>query len=86
MAVVSSDNYKSVDFLGPVPAEGVEGFDDGETRGLDAPGDGAISTQGGLAFDELGEVVEMGEGFFRSRGGQGLAVFFDEWQAQCVEL
>ena len=49
-------DLKAVDFLGPVPAEGVEGFDDGEACRMDAPGDGTVGTQGGLAFDELGEV------------------------------
>lgn len=79
-------DFEAIDFLGPVPAEGVEGFDDGEAGGLDTPGDGAIGTQSGFAFDELGEVVEMGERFFRGSGGQGLAVLFDEWQTQGVEL
>ena len=44
-------DLKAIDFLGPVPAKGVEGFDDGEACRLDAPGDSAVGTQGGFAFD-----------------------------------
>ena len=71
-------DLEAVDLLGPVPAEGVEGFDDGEAGGLDAPGDGAVGAQGGFAFDELGEVVEVGEGVFGGGGGEGLAVLCEE--------
>ncbi len=79
-------DLQTVDLLGPVPAEGVEGFDDGEARGLDAPGDAAVGAQGGFAFDELGEVVEVGQGVFGGGGGEGLAVLSEEGQAQGVEV
>ena len=46
---------ESVDLLRPVPAEGIEGFDDGEACGLDATGDAAVGAQGGFACDELCE-------------------------------
>ena len=32
----------------------------GKASGLEAAGDGAVGAQGGFAFDELAEVVEMG--------------------------
>ena len=79
-------DLEAVDLFGPVPAEGVEGFDDGEAGGLDAPGDGAVGAQGGFAFDELGEVVEVAEGVFGGGGGERLAVLFEEGQAQGVEV
>ena len=79
-------DLQAVDFFGPVPAEGFEGFDDGEAGGLEATGDGAVGTQVGFAFDELAEVVEVGEGVFGGGGGEGLAVFFDEGEAQGVEM
>ena len=63
-------DLEAVDFLGPVPAEGVEGFNDGEAGGLEAPGDGAVGAQGGFAFDELGEVVEVSDRVFGGGGGQ----------------
>ena len=46
-------DLQAVDLFGPVPAEGVQRFDDGEAGGLEAPGDGAAGPQGGFAFDEL---------------------------------
>ena len=49
-------DLKAVDLFGPVPAEGVEGLDDGEAGALDAAGDGAVGAQVGFALDELGEV------------------------------
>jgi hypothetical protein len=79
-------DLEPVDLFGPVPAEGVEGLDDGEAGALDAPGDGAVGAQGGFAFDELGEVVEVGDGFFGGGGGERLAVLFEEGQAQGVEV
>jgi hypothetical protein len=75
-------DLEAVDLFGPIPAEGVEGFDDGEAGGLDAPGDGAVGAPGGFAGDESGEVVEVGEGRFGGGGGERLAVLFEEGQAQ----
>ena len=78
-------DLETVDFLGPVPAEGVESFYDREPRGPDAPGDSAVGIQCGFALDELGQIVEMGNGVFGGGGGQGLAVLFEERQTQGVE-
>ena len=79
-------DLEAVDLFGPVPAEGVEGFDDGEAGGLDAAGDGSVGAQVGFAGDELGEVVEVGDGVFGGGGGEWLAVLFEEGQAQGVEV
>ena len=54
-------DLETVNFLGPVPAEGVEGFDDWEPGGPDASGDSAVGVQGGFALNELGQVVKMGD-------------------------
>lgn len=67
-------DFETVNFLRPVPAEGIEGFDDGKAGGFDASGDGAIGTSGGFALDELGEVLQMGEGVLGGLGGGGMAV------------
>ncbi len=76
----------AVDFLRPVPAECVEGFDDGKTGGFDASGGDPIKTQGGFSGDESGEVIEVGLGIFSGFGGVLLALFFDERQAQFIEM
>ena len=78
-------DLEPVDFLWPVPEERVEGFDDREPGGLDAPRDGAVGPEGGLAFDELCQIVEMGEGVFGGGGGKRPAMLLEERQAQCVE-
>src|SRR5271163_539948 len=75
-------DLETVDFLGPVPAEGVEGFDDREPRGANAPGDSAVGMQRGFALNKLGQVVEMGDGVFGGGGCQGLAVLLEEGQTQ----
>ena len=49
----------SVDFLGPVPAELVQGFEDRETRHTDSPLNGAIVAQGGFSCSETGKVAHM---------------------------
>lgn len=79
-------DLKTIDFLGPVPAEGIEGFDDGEASGLDSPGNGTVGMQGGFAFDELGEVVEVSDGVFGGGGSQRPAVLFDKGQVQGIEV
>ena len=79
-------DLEAIAFLGPVPAEGIEGFDDREARGLDAPGDGTVGTQGGFAFDELGEVGEVGDGVFGSGCGQRLAMLLEEGEVQGIEV
>jgi len=49
----------SVNLGGPVPAELIEGLDHGKARQADAPVDGAVVAQAGLAFDERAERLEM---------------------------
>ena len=46
---------------------------------------GGVEQVRGFALDELGQVVEMGDGVFGGGGGQGLAVLLEERQTQGVE-
>jgi len=66
----------------PVPTEGTDGFDDGKAGGLDASGDGPVGMSSDFALDELGEVIEVGEGFLGGGGGGGTAVFLAEREAE----
>ncbi len=79
-------DFEAVDFFGPVPSEGIEGFDDWEACGFDTPEDSTVGVSGSLAFDKLGEIVEMGEGVLGGLGGQGSAVFFHEREAEGLEV
>jgi hypothetical protein len=79
-------DLEAVDFLRPVPTEGVEGFDQREARGFDAASDGTVLAQGGFAFGELGEVIEMGELLARGFGSEALAVLSDEGEAKVGEM
>jgi len=79
-------DLEAVDFLRPVPAEGVEGFDEGKACGFDAASDSTILAQGGFAFGELGEVIEMGELLARGFGGEALAVLPEEGEAKVGEM
>ena len=58
----------------------------GKACGFDATGDGAVLAQGGFAFGELGEVVEMGEFLACGFGGQALAVLPDKGEAKVGEM
>ena len=78
-------DLEAIDFFGPVPAERVESFDDGELGGFDATGGGPVASRGGFPLDELGKVIEVGEGVFCGGGGKGLAVLLQERQAQSGE-
>lgn len=75
-----------VDFLGPTPVEVVEGFDDREAGGVDAPFGGMVPSSQGFAFDEAGQIFEMAPVFCGSLLGQGFAVFPQEGKLQVFEL
>ena len=45
-------NLEPVDFLGPVPAELFESFEDGEASGFDAALNDALAALGVFAFDQ----------------------------------
>ena len=79
-------NLEAIDFPGPVEAEAFQGLDDGKAGILDSSERGAVGPQSGLAFDELGEIVEVGTLFAGGAGGQRGAVFTDKGQAQVFEV
>ncbi len=79
-------DLESVDFLGPVPSESVERFDDGKAGGSDAPGSGAIEALGGFSGDERGEIIEVRLAGFCGFGGLVLAMFFDEREPQLIKV
>ena len=54
----------AVDGAGPVPVELVEGFQEGEAGGFDAPFDGAGASLEGFSFDEAGEGFDVGAMLF----------------------
>ena len=56
-------DHVSVNPRGPVPAELLQGFDDGETRQANAAGGRAITAHVGLAFHECRQVVDVGPRF-----------------------
>jgi hypothetical protein len=47
----------------PGALEFFQGFDRREACGFDAVGDGTVLAQGGFAFGELGEIIEVGSSF-----------------------
>src|SRR5438874_2230855 len=55
-------DLEPIDFLGPVPVELFEGFQDREAGGLDAQFDGVLAALLVLAVDEAGEVIGVGPG------------------------
>jgi hypothetical protein len=79
-------DLESVDFLGPVPAEAIERFNDGEAGGSDAPGSGAIEALGGFSGDERGQIIEVRLAGFRGFGGLVLAMFFNEGEPELIEV
>ena len=78
-------DLEAIDFFGPVPAEGFEGFEDGKAGGLDAAGHGAILAREGFAFDEAVEVIEMAPVVGGGFGGGGTEVFLEVGQLEVVE-
>src|SRR6266705_3911126 len=71
---------------GPVPAELVHGFDDGEARETDAALGGAIASHLRLAFYEPVQVVYMGPLLGYGLGGQFRIVPSDKRQFQIAQV
>jgi len=76
----------AVDLGGPVPVELVDGLEHREAGLIDAALDASILAGGGLAVEQLGEVVEVRPVLVGSRLGQRLAVLAHERQVQRGEL
>ena len=79
-------DLEAVDVLGPGPIEGIEGFLHGESGESDAPFDGAVASQVGLALDESfehGEVVGL---LFGGTSHDVGVVLADEGELEDVEM
>ena len=76
----------AVDLFRPGPVEGIKGFLDGEAGEADAPGDGAVATLGGLAFDQPGEQRQVVPLLVGGGGDERVIVFADEGELQGVEV
>ena len=77
---------QTVDFLGPVPLELFQGFEDGKARRLDAVLDGALEPLLILGVNQAAEVFDMAPGLLGGRLSQFVVLVFDERQLQRVQL
>ena len=66
-----------VDLGRPVPAESVQGLEDGEAGGVDAPLQGSLLPALVFAFEQALEIVGVGQPFFRRLLGERLVIFGD---------
>src|SRR5438105_1139213 len=76
----------TIDLGGPVPVELIERLEHGEACQLDAALDAAIVARGGLAAEQLGEVVQVRPLLVGGGLRQGLVVLEHERQVQCAEV
>jgi hypothetical protein len=79
-------DLEAVDFLGPVPAELVESFQDREARGLDAQLDGMLEALLVLAVDEPAEVFRVSPGLLGGLLGQFGILGCEERQFEIIQL
>jgi hypothetical protein len=79
-------HLEAVDPCGPVPAELLQGFDDGEARQTNATFGGTIPPQVGLAFNKSGQIVHMGPRFVRCLFGQLCILSGDKGELQIGEM
>jgi len=70
-------DLEAVDFLGPIPLELFEGFQNGETRGLEAALDGVLEVLLILGIDEAAQVFDVAPGLLGGRLGQFVVLGFD---------
>jgi hypothetical protein len=75
-----------VDFLGPVPAELFEGFEDRKAGGFDPPPDDVFAALLVLAVDEPGQIFDVSSGLPGGLLGQWVVLRLDERQLEVVEL
>ena len=77
---------RAVDLLGPTPLEVIEGFEHGEAGVLDPLLDAAVLAHGGLAFDQLRQIIQVRAPLLRGFGGEGLVVALDVVELQTMQL
>ena len=79
-------DLEAIDFLGPVPAELFEGFDDRKAGGFDAQLDGVLEPLLVLAVDEAAQVVDVAPGLLGSLLGQFGILGLEERQLEVIEV
>ena len=67
----------AVDLFWPAPLEVFHGLEHGEAGFSDAPLDGAVLAHGGLALDQLRQILQMRELLVGGFAGEFLVVAFD---------
>jgi hypothetical protein len=79
-------DLKAIDFLGPVPVELIERFEDRKTRGLNAPLDGVLEALLVLGVDEPAEVIDVGPGLLGCLRGRFGMLGFERGQVQVQQV
>jgi hypothetical protein len=79
-------HLEAINFLGPVPVELFESFDDGEASGFDAPFNDALASLGVLAFDQPTQIFDMIPVLLSALLSQFGVVFLDERQFEVVQM
>ena len=79
-------DLRAVDFLGPIPLEVIERFEHEEARVLDPSLDAAVLAHGGLALNQLGQIVQMRALLLGGLAGKHLVVALDVVQLQTMQL
>jgi hypothetical protein len=79
-------DLRAVDLFGPTPLEVIEGFEHGKARVSDPSLDAAVLPHGGLALDQLLQIIQVRALLLGGFGGQGLVVALDVGQVQTLQL
>lgn len=79
-------HLEAIDFLGPVPLELFEGFDDRKAGGPDAQLHGVLEALLILAIDEPGEVFDVGPMLLGGLLGQLGTLGFEEGQFEIIQV
>ena len=77
---------QSVEFLGPIPLELFERFQNREARGLHTPFNGVLAALLVLAVSEPSQVIDMSPGLLSGLLGQFGVMGFEEGQFEFIEL
>ena len=77
---------RAVDLFGPGPVVGVEGLEDGEAGGLDAPFDAVFPSPMRFALQEVGEIVRIGPVVLEGGFGGLPIVLLDPGQLKFLQV
>lgn len=79
-------DLEPVDFLGPVPAELFESFQDWEPSGFDPPFNDALAPLGVFAFDQPAQVFDMVPVLLSALLSHFHMVFVEEGQFEIIQM